>query len=531
VSKTFNPDNLIAAHQTMKSNAKMKLSVSFTILFILLSLQQILVKTAVAKSYTVTITNLQDQKKEGRLHLIFSNSKEQEPRLYSAWPTKNIEPLFSKDLSGISKGQTITFDAATKGFPFDSLADLPAGKWYVQAIYDSDFFDSRINSPLNIYSDVVELVIDDSSEMSLALSLNKRLPEETLTEGDKFLKFVKMPSQKLSEFWGTDMYLRAGVILPNSYYDNPLKDFPVIFNIGGYHARYTRAERLYKNAAFKKFWLESDTPQMVIVFLDGEAPLGDSYQIDSANNGPYGQATWKEFLPYLSNQFNLADNASSRFVTGCSTGGWVSLALQTYYPDLFNGAWSFSADGVDFKYFQLIDIYEDENAFVNENGMQRPSYRAKDGETIFSIKREIMMENQMGRNDSFAYSGGQWGGWNAVFGPKLQDGSPSAIWDPITGAIDKSIAAQWGKYDLRLYTEKNWQTLGPKLQGKLNIWMGDMDDFYLNNAMHLYQEMLNEQKEPVSDAKFTWVRGAGHCDYEQIPMLEKVMTQMQQRLP
>jgi hypothetical protein len=142
-----------------------------------------------------------------------------------------------------------------------------------------------------------------------------------------------------------------------------------------------------------------------------------------------------------------------------------------------------------------------------------------------------MMENQMGRHDSFAYSGGQWGGWNAVFGPKLEDGSPSTIWDPLTGKIDKAIATQWTKYDLRLYTEKNWQTLGPKLQGKLNIWMGDVDNFYLNNAMHLYQEMLNAQKEPITDAKFTWVRGAGHCDYKQVPMLEKIMTQMQQRLP
>ena len=503
----------------------------FITLLVLFTMSQLLVKTATAKSVTVTISNLLEVQKEGRLYLIFSRSMEQEPRMYSAWPTKDIEPLFSKDLSGLSKGQIITFDTSTKGFPFDSLADLPAGKWYVQAIYDSYFLDSRINSPLNLYSDVVEYTSGASSDMSLALSLNQRLPKESLPDDDKFLKFVKMPSQKLSEFWGTDMYLRAGVILPNSYYDNPLKDFPVIFNVGGYHARYERAQRLYEDEAFKQFWFESDTPQMVIVFLDGEAPLGDPYQIDSANNGPYGQATWQEFLPYLTKQFNLVDNANSRFVSGCSTGGWVSLALQTYYPDLFNGAWSFSADGVDFKYFQLIDIYQDENAFVNEHGMQRPSYRAKDGETIFSIKREIMMENQIGRNDSFIYSGGQWGGWNAVFGPKLEDGTPSTIWDPLTGKIDQSIAAQWTKYDLRLYTEKNWQTLGPKLQGKLNIWMGDMDNFYLNNAMHLYQEMLNTQKEPVSNAEFTWVRGAGHCDYKQVPMLKKIMTQMQQKLP
>lgn len=508
----------------------MKVSVTLINFFIVLIMQQSLLKIATAKDLSVTITSTQDVKKKGRLHVIFSRSTEQEPRFYSAWPTKDIEPLFSQDLTGLAKGQTITFDSATKGFPFASLADLPAGTWQVQAIYDSNFLDSRINSPLNLYSEVVEYIHDAAGDLALTLSLSQRLPEETLPEGNKFLKFVKMPSQKLSEFWQADMYLRAGVILPNSYYDNPLKDYPVIFNVGGYHARYSRAEYLFDNEDFQKYWTADDTPQMVIVLLDGEAPLGDSYQIDSANNGPYGQATWQEFLPYLSSQFNLANNADSRFVTGCSTGGWVSLALQIYYPDLFNGAWSFSADGVDFKYFQLVDIYQDNNAFVNENDMLRPSFRAKDGEVIFSIKREIMMENQMGRNDSFAYSGGQWGGWNAVFGPKMPDGSPSTIWDPQTGEIDKNIAAQWQKYDLRHYTESNWQTLGPKLQGKLNIWMGDMDNFYLNNAMHLYQEMLNKQKEPTSDAKFTWVRGAGHCDYENVPMLKKVMLEMQQKI-
>ncbi len=270
---------------------------TIAILLILFTMSQVFVKTAAAKSVSVKMTSSQTLQKEGRLHLIFSSSMEQEPRLYSAWPTKNIEPLFSQDLSGLSKGQSITFDASTKGFPFDSLADVPPGKWYVQAIYDSYFLDSRINSPLNIYSDIVEYINDGSSDMSLALSLNQRLPKETLPDGERFLKFVKMPSQLLSEFWGADMYLRAGIILPNSYYDNPLEDFPVILNIGGYHARYDRAQGLYENKAFKKFWLNPDKPQMVIVFLDGEEPLGDSYQIDSANNGPYGQATWQEFLP------------------------------------------------------------------------------------------------------------------------------------------------------------------------------------------------------------------------------------------
>ena len=203
---------------------------SLITLLILFIMSQLLVKTASAKSVTVTISNWLEVQKEERLHLFFSRSIEQEPRIYSAWPTKNIEPLFSQDWAGLTKGQIIIFDASTTGFPFDSLDDLPTGEWYVQAIFDSDFLDSRINSPLNIYSDVVKHITNASSDMSLALSLNRRLTKGTLPDGDNFLTFVKMPSQILSEFWGTEMYLRSGVILPNSYYDNPPRTYPVIFN-------------------------------------------------------------------------------------------------------------------------------------------------------------------------------------------------------------------------------------------------------------------------------------------------------------
>jgi hypothetical protein len=275
--------------------------------------------------------------------------------------------------------------------------------------------------------------------------------------------------------------------------------------------------------------MDKSTPQMVIVFLDGEAPFGDPYQINSANNGPYGDATWQELLPYLTNNYNIEPSSQGRFVSGCSTGGWVSLALQLFYPDTFNGAWSYSADGVDFKYFQLVDIYADDNAFVNEYGQSRPSYRAKDGEVIFSIEREIAMENQMARTNSFVASGGQWGGWNAVFSPKAESGLPAAIWHPYSGKINKDVAEAWKKFDLRLYTENNWRELGPKVSGKLHIWMGDMDNFYLNNAMYLYEDMLKARTEPESDAIFNWRRGVGHCDFDREEMRKSTLSQMYQR--
>ncbi len=479
---------------------------------------------------SVDVTSSQAIPSHGRLYLVFSPSDNEEPRFYSAWPTNGVEPLFAKDLKGFAASETVRFPEGAAGFPYKTFDQIPNNKWYVQAVYDTDFLDSRINSPLNFYSNVVEVNFDDKSEQALTLNLDNQIAAESLPEEDKFLKFDKMHSSLLSEFWQNDMFLRVGVILPKTYYDNPSAKFPVVYDIGGYHARYTRAKNLYENQDFKDFWFSDDAPQMVMVFLDGEAPLGDSYQIDSQNNGPYGEANILELMPHLTTKYRLVDNGDSRFTTGCSTGGWVSLALQLFYPEQFNGAWSYSADGVDFRYFQLVDIYNDNNAFINEHGNERPSFRSKDGEIIFSIQREIMMENAMGRQNSFAFSGGQWGGWNAVFGPKQENGEPSVIWDPLTGEIDKKVAKAWEAYDLRAFTEKNWSSLGPKLAGKLHIWMGDMDNFYLNNAMSLYQDMLEKQDAPASDAKFRWERNVGHCDYKTVPMLKLTLQQMQERL-
>ena len=503
-------------HRTLKTPIGLGL---FTTLLSLFALNSFADKQIVITS---------DDSRAGRLHLVLSPNDEEEPRFYSAWPTLDIEPLFSIDLQEIEANTRLSL-SDFNGFPYNSIAEIPKGRYFAQLVYDTNTLESGINSPGNTYSNVQVVELEDEGSVSLSFSLANTIEPDALPSDETLLKFVKFKSQNLTEFWETDMYLRAGVLLPATYYDNPLKRYPVFFDIGGYGSRFTRASRWYNNDEFMAYWRDPQTPQMIIVFLDGEAPFGDPYQINSANNGPYGDATWKELLPYLAQNFNMVDDSSGRFVSGCSTGGWVSLALQLYYPDTFNGAWSFSADGVDFQHFQLVDVYNDDNAYINEHQQERPSYRQKDGDVIFSIRREIAMENTLGRNNTFATSGGQWGGWNAVYSPRGEDGLPMPIWDPVSGQIDEDVAEQWRAFDLRQYTEENWTELGPKLQGKLHIWMGDMDNFYLNNAMYVYQEMLASRTEPTSDARFTFERGVGHCDYNQVEMRKKTISEMMQR--
>ena len=172
------------------------------------------------------------------------------------------------------------------------------------------------------------------------------------------------------------------------------------------------------SSEFRRMWLADDTPRMVYLQLDGDGPYGDPYQVNSDNNGPYGDAITQELIPHIEKKFRVIPQPYARVLDGESTGGWVSLALKVFYPDFFNAVWSSCPDGVDFRGFQLIDIYKDKNAYVDELGVARPSKRDINGNVEFTIRHECQMENVMGQGDSWTMSGQQWGAWNAAYGPR-----------------------------------------------------------------------------------------------------------------
>ena len=248
---------------------------------------------------------------------------------------------------------------------------------------------------------------------------------------------------------------------------------------------------------------------MILLFLDGAGPYGDPYQVNSANNGPYGDAITQELIPAVEHQFRAIGEPRARVVSGLSTGGWASLALQVFYPDFFNGTWTFCPDGVDFRAFELVNIYDDINAYTNRYGFERPSDRTVTGDVRLTMRREVGVENLLGLGNSWTMSGQQWGAWNATYGPRGSDGRPVPLWDPQTGVIDHEVAGQWKKYDLRLYLEKNWPTLGSKLKGKLHIAVGDADNYYLNNAVHLLDEFLSHANPPYQ-GRIVYGPGKGH---------------------
>ena len=263
-------------------------------------------------------------------------------------------------------------------------------------------------------------------------------------------------------------------------------------------------------SGFHRAWMADDAPRMILIHLDGAGPLGDPYQIDSANHGPYGAAVTRELIPLIEEKFRGIGDGRARVVDGGSTGGWVALALQVFYPDFFNGAWAFCPDSVDFRSFQLVNIYDDENAYVNRHGFERPASREVSGDVRYTMRHECQLENVLGRGDSWALSGGQWGAWNATYGPRGADGQPVPLWNPKTGVIDRKAVAHWKSYDLRRHLEENWPELGPKLKGKLHIWVGEADDYFLNNAVHRLDAFLSHARPPY-EGSITYGPGQGHC--------------------
>jgi hypothetical protein len=405
-------------------------------------------------------------------------------------------PILGTDVEAFAADSVVTLDNHSMMFPFGKLNDLPAGEYSMQAIFATNRDINLPNAPGNRYCDPVTMKLDPDGtvvELVLNKSFTERTPKETET-----MKFLKIPSKLLSDFHGRPMEYRVGVVLPPNFAKEPDRSYGLLVDIGGFGTRYTAAARLAPDSRF------------VQIVPDGAGPFGDPYQVDSANNGPYGEAMTKEVIPLIEKTYRCIGRPEARFTTGASTGGWVSLALQIYYPDFFNGCWSQCPDSVTFQRFELIDLYSEPNAYVNRSGFERPSTRTLDGDTISTVRHECQLERVLGRAGRWELSGRDWASWNAVYGPRGKDGLPVPVWDGRTGAIDKAVAEHWKKYDLKLHLEKNWPVLGPKLAGKINVWVGDSDDYFLNAAVRRFKDSVERLSDPRFDGRIVIEARKGH---------------------
>lgn len=480
------------------------------LLFLILS-KDIYAQEAHPISFSISVApEMRNQfKPSGRLFLFLSENPKGEPRsqIWPLSPQRNY--IFGKNISGWQAGETRVYNVGSHFMttaPF-KLDNVPEGVYHIQALWDQDTTESRIDAPGILFSDVT--ILEINQRLKVDLEINQKIPPRKLVK-NKFVKLVEIQSDTLSGWWHRPVRVKAAVLLPSGYFENNEEKYPVRYNVAGYGRRYTRINYLLKEKDFSDYWFSKDAPQIINVFLDGEGPFGDSYQLDSENNGPYGYSLVNELIPAIEKEYRT-EGAKLRFVDGCSTGGWVSLALQLFYPDVFNGVWSYSPDAIEFENYQLTNIYKDKNAFYNEWGNLRPAARDLTGDPVVTFKDFIQYENVLGVSGSYLNSGGQIGAHTALYSPRGKNKLPVPMFDPVTGEIDSLVAQSWKKYDLKLYLEKNWATLGPKLQGKIFIWMGDMDHFYLNPATRAFDGFLKKTVNPKSDATVTFEAMKGHC--------------------
>ncbi len=380
-------------------------------------------------------------------------------------------------------------------------------KFYYQVSYKQNIADGNERVAGNLYSDLDSFTL--TSKASLHLTL-KKMFLKPLIVNNSFVKTVEIKSKYLSDFFGGPRYLKASILFPSGYFDNPGKSYPICYRAPGLNGRYDQVNGMLAKKDFSDWWFSKEAPQVIYVFMDSQGPFGDTYQVDSENNGPCGKALTEELIPEIEKLVHYQPQSKMRYLAGRSTGGWVALGLQIFYPDFFDGAWSYSPDPVDFEHYGLIDIYHDSTIFYNKYGYLQPGRRTIYGEPTLSMKEWIANENVSSVTGDYRVSGGQFGAYNAVFGPRGNDGLPSLMFDPVTGKIDHTVAKEWEKYDLKKVLEKNWAVLGPKLQGKIWIWTGDMDGLYSNVATRFLQKFLDKTVNPVSDAKISFTAMAGH---------------------
>jgi S-formylglutathione hydrolase FrmB len=395
------------------------------------------------------------------------------------------EPCFAVDVKEWKPGQKIVLKENAISHPLP-IAKLPKKKWSVVAVMDFDRGNHLFSRAAgNVHSKPVQLDLDPTTSGPVELVLDQVVKETPFKESSD-VKLMEVESKLLTKFNGRPTKLRAGVVLPKSFHKDPSRKYPVVYEITGFGGDHRHAHYAAKRKA-----TEVSGVEMLWVVLDANCRHGHHVFADSANNGPVGHALMEELIPALEKRFRAVGKPSARFLTGHSSGGWSSLWLQVTYPDQFNGVWSTAPDPVDFRDFQAIDLYrKEENMFKDATGRPRPIARVGKKPRLW-YKDFSDMEEVMGH-------GGQLAAFEAVFSPRGADGKPKRLWDRKTGKLNQDVAKAWEKYDIRLVLERNWKKRGPKLTGKLHVYMGDEDTFYLEGATRLLQASL---KKLGSDAK------------------------------
>ena len=491
---------------------------------------------------------------DGRLLLLLSTDDGAEPRLQISDGPKT-QLVFGIDAFAWTPDRPATLTGDILGYPLESLARLPKGTYTVQALlhrYETfrraDGHTVKLpmdrgegqqwnSAPGNLYSTPRKVAIDPAAGGTIEIVLDQVIKPIVPPKDTRYIRHARMQSERLTRFWGRPMYLGAHVLVPEGFDQRTDERYPLVIDHGHYPSdfdgfreeppdpnlepdyseRFSLAgyNRIVQEQAhgFYKEWTGGTFPRALIVKIQHATPFyDDSYAVNSQNLGPYGDAITYELIPYLEKQFRAIGGGKARFMYGGSTGGWEAMAAQILYPDEYNGAWCACPDPIDFRAYTVVDIYKDENAYWSGGPWlhaPRPAMRNYLGHVKLTLEQANRLELVLGTRSR---SGQQWDIWEAVYSPVGADGYPVRLWDKRTGTIDRKVADHWREnYDLSHILRRDWSKgLGAKLRGKLNLYVGDMDNYYLNNAVYLVEDFL-KKADPPYGGEVDYGDRAEHC--------------------
>jgi hypothetical protein len=492
---------------------------------------------------------------DGRLLLMLSKDDSREPRFQIA-DGPGTQQVFGIDVLGLRPGEWAVFDAGVLGYPVESLGLVPAGEFTVQALLhryetfrradghlvklpmDRGEGQQWNRAPGNPYSTPRKVTLDPAKGGLVDVVLDKVIPPIPDPPATRYIKHERIQSERLTKFWGRPMHLGAHVLLPEGFDVHPHARYPLVVFHGHFPATFDgfREEppdpnlpceaserfrldcynRIVQEQAheFYKDWTGPGFPRFLLVQIQHANPYyDDSYAVNSANLGPYGDAITYELIPYLEKKYRGIGQGWARFLYGGSTGGWEALGAQVFYPDEYNGCWAACPDPIDFRAYTVVNLYEDKNAYWLEGPwlkVPRPGRRDHLGHVGATLEQMNRLELVLGTRSR---SGQQWDIWEAVYSPVGPDGYPKRIFDKRTGVIDAEVAAHWREnYDLSHILRRDWSKgLGRKLRGKIHLYVGDMDNYYLNNAVYLVEEFLKGTTDPPYDGEVDYGDRAEHC--------------------
>ena len=528
---------------------------SFTIIFLctllLIGCSESTNKLKISVSFSDSVA---DTSHDGRLLLMLASNNDTEPR-FQISPGLGAQPIYGINVEGMKAGEKAIFDDEVFGFPYNSLSDIPPGEYWVQAllhVYETFNLSTGHSvklpmdngegqqwnlSPGNLYSKPLKITVTEKGISNLDLVMDQVIPPIEEPADTEWIKHIKIKSELLSEYWGRDMYLGAHILLPKGFAEHHEAKYPLMvfhghfpsdfggfrtsppdpnlepdysdrFGVEGYNIM--QQQEAYD---FYKRWTDPDFPRFLIIEIQHPTPYyDDSYAVNSASQGPYGDAITYELIPHIEKEFRGIGEGWSRFLYGGSTGGWEALAVQVKYPDQYNGCFAACPDPIDFRAYCLANIYEDKNAYYYDSehkNMEVPAHRDYLGHVRTSVREYNHLELVLGDKSR---SGQQWDIWEATYSPQGSDGYPERLWDKESGEINPEVAKYWQEnYDLRYILERDWDKLGENLRGKIHIYCGDMDNYYLNNAVYLMEDFLESTSDPYYGGEVLYGDRAEHC--------------------